>query len=219
MKKNLIKNIMLFLLFLIILNMVVAQEDISMYIEIVSENGISGVGEVGLSEGKGSNLYEEFPEYYAVVSSLSNDFFQVNYSLYDFVHFDDFAEGTGGIDNLDRVSIFLFFPFYRDVDKLDVYSFERGHLLTYDLSHFRVCVFDGICGPGETADICPEDCGEPELVEKADEDFEERYEEAMKDKEVVEELSFIEQNQNYLIISLGVLIFLLLILIFKNRKK
>ncbi|MEK6816152.1 MAG: hypothetical protein AABY09_00940, partial [Nanoarchaeota archaeon] len=106
---------------------------------------------------RGVNFDYAYAEYSAILKSVSGKSTYVNFFFPGFVYIDPIADGPSYVV-LDQSSQLLYFPYYRDVDKLEVYDSDRRLVLSYDLSDYRICVLDGKCSVAEDVNTCPEDC-------------------------------------------------------------
>lgn len=192
-----------------------AEDNIVMYIQL----GISGekmsVEDVGLVEGESSNVFVDAPEYTAIVSSLQGEKSEADVSFPGYVYADSFDPDEEPISEamiVDNSAQILFFPYYRDVDKLVVYDSERKLVLSYDLSEYRICDFDGSCKDNEDFNTCPEDCKEEDVEEVAKE-IKEKKEELSEDEKVVGGRTLL------IIVAIFVVLGLIFGLILKRKRK
>lgn len=202
------KKLIIILVILAFASLVSAQEEVSMYIQLgLAEDDLS-VEEVGLVEGSGVNPPFENNDYSAVVNSISGKTYMVDFFFPGYVFIDSY-EGESGIELLDWSSQLLYFPYYKDVDKLDVFDSEDNLVLTYDLSDYRICNFDGKCSGVENEFTCTEDC--KQVVEDVA-------------KEVKEEITIKPKVQRskeatYIFLGLAVVALMIIILIIDKRRK
>lgn len=201
------RKIILILAMVLFIGLAYAQET-SMYVQLGNDGDKVYVEEVGLVEGEGVNFDYVNSEYSAIIKSVSGKSSSINFFFPKLVYTDSAAEGPSSIE-LAQSSQLLHFPYFRDVDKLEVYDSDRRPVLTYDLSEYRVCDFDGKCSGNEDINTCPEDC-RVSVVKPS--------EAVVKDTVKVSELPSQEnQKAKGLYIIIFVIIFLALVMFMMNR--
>ncbi|MFH0798444.1 MAG: hypothetical protein V1906_03475 [Candidatus Woesearchaeota archaeon] len=146
-----------FVFVLVLMAGIASAQDVSMYIQLGYDGNNVSVSDAGLADGVGANIDYTSKEYFAVVKSLSGKSSSADFYFPRIIFLDSIAGGPSTIATEDS-SVLLYFPYYRDVDRLEVYDSNRRLVLAYGLSDFRVCDFDGRCVGGEDLASCPEDC-------------------------------------------------------------